>query len=85
VRSWHGCRLIPLSVCIYTVVGGLKATFTSSYLHTVIIFVTMLLFAFKVYASDLYPVGSVRKVWENLNIMAEGVPVAGARTLQGCT
>ena len=29
------CRLIPLSVVIYTVAGGLKATFTSSYLHTV--------------------------------------------------
>ena len=29
------CRLIPFSVCIYTVAGGLKATFTSSYLHTV--------------------------------------------------
>ena len=28
-------RLIPLSVVIYTVAGGLKATFTSSYLHTV--------------------------------------------------
>ena len=27
--------LIPLSVVIYTVAGGLKATFTSSYLHTV--------------------------------------------------
>lgn len=42
------CRLIPLSVCVYTVVGGLKATFTSSYLHTAIIYVTMMLFAFKV-------------------------------------
>ena len=29
------CRLIPFSVVIYTVAGGLKATFTSSYLHTV--------------------------------------------------
>lgn len=71
------CSLIPISVCIYTVVGGLKATFTSSYLHTVIIFVTMMIFAFKVYASDLYPVGSVKAVWDNLQIMAEGVPVAG--------
>lgn len=74
-------RLIPLSVCIYTVVGGLKATFTSSYLHTVIIYVTVCLFAFKFYASDLYPVGSISKVWDNLNIMAEGLPVAGTPSL----
>jgi Na+/proline symporter len=26
--------LLPVSVIIYTVVGGLKATFTSSYIHT---------------------------------------------------
>lgn len=80
IASVLHCRLIPLSVCIYTVVGGLKATFTSSYLHTVIIFVTMLLFIFKVYASNLYPVGSIRAVWDNLQIMAAGAPVAGATT-----
>ena len=33
-------RLIPFSVVIYTVAGGLKATFTSSYLHTVRVPVT---------------------------------------------
>ena len=44
-----------------------------------IIFITMLLFAFKVYASGLYPIGSIEKVWNNLNRMAEpdAVPVAG--------
>ncbi|CAL8465288.1 g4823 [Coccomyxa elongata] len=69
--------LIPLSVCVYTVVGGLKATFTSSYLHTAIIYVTMMLFAFKVYSSDLFPVGSISKVWDNLTIMGDQLPVAG--------
>jgi hypothetical protein len=46
----------------------------------VIIFITLLLFAFKVYASGLYPIGSIEKVWNNLNRMAEpdAVPVAGA-------
>lgn len=33
--------LLPLGVIIYTFGGGLKATFTSSYLHTVIIFITV--------------------------------------------
>jgi Na+/pantothenate symporter len=37
-RSNAAVMLIPLSVVIYTVVGGLKATFTSSYLHTVSLF-----------------------------------------------
>lgn len=69
--------LIPLSVCIYTVFGGLKATFTSSYLHTVIIYVTVCLFAFKFYASGIYPVGSIGQVWDNLQLMAENLPVAG--------
>ncbi|EIE23218.1 urea active transporter [Coccomyxa subellipsoidea C-169] len=77
MNIYAAVMLIPLSVCIYTVVGGLKATFTSSYLHTVIIYVTVCLFAFKFYASDLYPVGSISKVWDNLNIMAEGLPVPG--------
>lgn len=67
-------------MCIYTVVGGLKATFTSSYLHTAIIYVTMMLFAFKCYASDLFPVGSISRVWDNLQIMADNVPVAGEQS-----
>ncbi|CAL5222256.1 g4593 [Coccomyxa viridis] len=71
------CLLIPFSVVIYTVAGGLKATFTSSYLHTVIIFIGMLWFTFKVYASTEYPIGSVSAVWNNLNTVAAASPVAG--------
>ena len=53
--------LIPISVCVYTASGGLKATFLSSYIHTVIIFVALCIFSFTVYAtgSDL---GSPSKV-----------------------
>ena len=53
--------LIPVSVCIYTSLGGLKATFLSSYIHTVIIYVALCIFAFTVYATgpDL---GSPKKV-----------------------
>jgi Na+/proline symporter len=46
--TYAALMLVPLGVVIYTVIGGLKATFTSSYLHTVIIFVTLNLFVFKV-------------------------------------
>ncbi|KAH7416243.1 hypothetical protein KP509_14G082300 [Ceratopteris richardii] len=69
--------LIPVSVVTYTVIGGLKATFTSSYLHTVIIYVTLNLFVFKVYASDSFPIGSIRRVWENLGTYARAAPVPG--------
>jgi len=48
--------LIPWGVIIYTVVGGLHATFIASYIHTAIIFgilITMILVVYiKVYSSD---------------------------------
>lgn len=69
--------LVPVSVVTYTVIGGLKATFTSSYLHTVIIYVTLNLFVFKVYASNAYPVGSIQRVWQNLGTYARAHPVPG--------
>ena len=41
--------LIPIGVVVYAAIGGLKATFTTSYLHTVIVFLLCLIFMFKVY------------------------------------
>ena len=41
--------LIPIGVVVYAAIGGLKATFTTSYMHTVIIFVLCLIFMFKVF------------------------------------
>ena len=38
-------------MCIYTSLGGLKATFLSSYIHTIIIYVALCIFAFTVYAT----------------------------------
>ncbi|KAL3150999.1 hypothetical protein ABBQ38_012872 [Trebouxia sp. C0009 RCD-2024] len=68
--------LIPISVCVYTTTGGLKATFLSSYIHTVIIYVALCIFAFTVYAtgSDL---GSPSKVWNHLQVKAANKPVSG--------
>lgn len=40
--------LIPIGVVFYAAIGGLKATFTTSYMHTVIVFVICLYFMFKV-------------------------------------
>ena len=41
--------LIPVGVMIYTLVGGLKATFVADYMHTVIIFVVILTFVAMVF------------------------------------
>ena len=57
-------------MCVYTTTGGLKATFLSSYIHTVIIYVALCIFAFTVYAtgSDL---GSPSKVSPLCVVMAQ--------------
>ena len=41
--------LIPVGVMIYTLVGGLKATFVADYMHTVIIFIVTLTFVSMVF------------------------------------
>eukprot|EP00249_Psilotum_nudum_P005971 c19366_g1_i1 orf=48-2024(+) len=77
MNIYAAIMLIPLTIVAYTVIGGLKATFVSSYLHTVLIYVTLNLFVYKVYASGKYPVGSISKVWQNLRIYASVVPAQG--------
>ena len=55
--------LIPIGIILYTVAGGLKATFISSYVHTVIIYVVLCLFSFMVYSPSSVPaLGSPSKV-----------------------
>jgi Na+/proline symporter len=62
--------LIPLLSCwIYTMHGGLKATFFASYVHTTVIFLMLIIFTFSVYAgagdsSNLY--GTPDKVYDGL-------------------
>jgi len=62
--------LIPLLSCwIYTMHGGLKATFFASYVHTTVIFFMLLVFTFTIYASpgdDSGLYGSPDKVFDGL-------------------
>merc|ERR1719265_1660754 len=45
--------LIPILSCwIYTMYGGLRATFFASYVHTTVIFIMLLTFTFAVYAGN---------------------------------
>lgn len=55
--------LIPLSVAVYTMFGGIKATFLSDWIHTVIIYIVILIMCFKVLtSSDI--IGSPGKLYD---------------------
>ncbi len=68
--------LIPIGVMIYTLVGGLKATFVADYMHTIIIFIVILIFVSTVYF--ISPVtGGIEGMYEKLVEAARINPVEG--------
>ncbi|XVF57431.1 hypothetical protein PTKIN_Ptkin06aG0204700 [Pterospermum kingtungense] len=53
VNIYAASFLIPLGVIVYTLAGGLKATFLASYIHSVVVHVALVIFVYLVYtASD---------------------------------
>lgn len=82
--------LIPVGVIMYTAHGGLKATFMSTYLHTIVVFIALCLFAFEIYATPNTGLGSPGSVWEHLMAIAQkggaykGVSAWPARTPALC-
>ncbi|KAF7546311.1 hypothetical protein G7Z17_g8519 [Cylindrodendrum hubeiense] len=70
------CFLFPVGVVIYTLMGGIKATFITDWIHTVIIYVIMLMSLFVLYSTSNI-VGSPGKVWELLREAAVLHPVDG--------
>ncbi len=68
--------LIPIGVMIYTLVGGLKATFVADYMHTIIIFIVILTFVATVYFVS--PVtGGIEGMFDKLTEAARLNPVEG--------
>lgn len=68
--------LIPIGVMIYTLVGGLKATFVADYMHTIIIFIVILTFVATVYF--ISPVtGGIEGMFDKLTEAAAINPVEG--------
>ena len=66
--------LIPVGVMVYTLVGGLKATFVADYMHTVIIYIVILTFVAMVFF--ISPVtGGVEGMYEKLAAAADLRPV----------
>lgn len=76
VPTAAACFLLPLGVVIYTMFGGIKATFLTDYVHTVILLVIILTFAFTTYATG-DRLGSPRAVYDALTDLASRTPVAG--------
>ncbi|KAK4435571.1 Urea-proton symporter DUR3 [Sesamum alatum] len=52
VNIYAASFLIPLGVIVYTLAGGLKATFLASYIHSVIVHVVLVVFVYLVYVSS---------------------------------
>ncbi|KAF4497016.1 urea active transporter [Fusarium agapanthi] len=70
------CFLLPLGVVLYTMFGGIKATFLTDYVHTVIILVIILIFALTAYATGS-ELGSPGEVYDALTKAAKTHPVDG--------
>lgn len=70
------CFLLPFGVVLYTLFGGIKATFLTDYVHTVIILVIIFIFSFTAYATS-ETLGSPGKVYDLLVEAAKLHPVEG--------
>ncbi|KAI6860343.1 solute symporter family transporter [Hortaea werneckii] len=68
--------LIPLGVCVYVILGGLRATFLCDYSHTLVLMVIILYLMFTAYTtSDL--IGSPSRMYDLLQQAAVQRPVSG--------
>ncbi|KAK5005154.1 urea active transporter, partial [Cryomyces antarcticus] len=76
VPTAAACFLLPVGVVLYTIFGGIKATFLTDYVHTVMILIIIFIFAFTAYAtSDV--LGSPGAVYDLLVQAAKDHPVEG--------
>lgn len=76
VPTAAACFLLPFGVVLYTLFGGIKATFITDYMHTVVIILVVFLFAFSAYATNS-TLGSPGKVYDALVAAANRHPVDG--------
>ncbi|KAG7764212.1 hypothetical protein KL931_004734 [Ogataea haglerorum] len=70
------CFLLPIGVVVYTLFGGIKATFLTDYAHTIAIIVIILTFAFTTYVSGDV-LGSTSKVYDLVMEAAKEKPIKG--------
>ncbi|RVD89011.1 uncharacterized protein DFL_000035 [Arthrobotrys flagrans] len=70
------CFMLPIGVVLYTLFGGLKATFMADYIHTCILMIILLIFAVKAYMTSPL-LGSPKAVYDALVAMSIANPVDG--------
>lgn len=70
--------LIPLGVIMYTLAGGLKATFMASWVNAATLMIGVCLICFRVWTAAP-ELGSVEEVWQRLTYVASIAPVANNR------
>lgn len=70
------CFLLPVGVVLYTMFGGIKATFLTDYVHTFMLLIIIFIFAFTAYASS-ETLGSPSKVYDLLTTASKAHPVEG--------
>ena len=68
--------LFPIGVVIYTLHGGIKATFITDYINTLVFLIIIFAFAFTTYASNSI-LGSPGRLWEILTNLATERPLEG--------
>jgi Na+/proline symporter len=70
------CFLLPVGVVAYTMFGGIKATFITDWVHTVVILIIIFLFAFTAYSTNEI-LGSPSAVYDALLAASARHPVEG--------
>ncbi|RCK56376.1 Urea active transporter [Candida viswanathii] len=70
------CLLLPLGVVIYTLFGGIKATFLTDYAHTAVLIIIIMIFGFVTWATS-DKLGSPGAVWDLVTAYAEANPREG--------
>lgn len=76
VPTAAACFLLPIGVVLYTMFGGIKATFLTDYVHTVVILIIIFIFAFTTYATNDV-LGSPGAVYDALVAASKRHPVEG--------
>ncbi|KAF8918307.1 solute symporter family transporter [Mucidula mucida] len=70
------CFLLPIGIAVYVLVGGLRATFICDWSHTIILFVIIYIFIFKVYCTS-DETGGISGLYDLLIEAGNEVPVDG--------
>lgn len=68
--------LFPIGVVIYTLYGGIKATFITDYINTLVFLIVIFSFAFTTYTTNSV-LGSPGRLWEILTNLAHERPLEG--------